>query len=119
MIAARIRRILLSVVSVALATVLILLLPTILDITWTEIWSKFEQLQPWQLILLLTLWLAGLWSYTYMLKATLPGLTNLQAFTMNACSSGLGNMLPFGGAAGVAVNFALCRSWGYPKRAVA
>ena len=115
----RTRRVLLTVLSFAAAATLIWALPYILDITWSEIIDAFENLTWWQLLGLIALWLVGLWSYTYMLKATLPGLTNLQAFTMNACSSGIGNMLPAGGAVGVAVNFALCRSWGYPRSAVA
>lgn len=114
-------RILLSLLSAVLAGALIWALPYILNLEggWSKVADQLLDLTWWQLGVLLVLWLAGLWSYTYMLKATLPGLTNLQAFTMNACSSGLGNMLPFGGAAGVAVNFALCRSWGYPRGAVA
>nr|BFF03154.1 hypothetical protein GCM10020241_48290 [Streptoalloteichus tenebrarius] len=68
---------------------------------------------------LVVLWFAGLWAYTYVLTGSLPGLTNAQALTMNAVGSAVSNLLPFGGAAGVAVTFAMAGTWGHRRRAIA
>ena len=39
-----------------------------------------------------------------------------QALIVNVCGSSVGNLLPGGGAAGVAATYALCRSWGFSRR---
>ena len=36
-----------------------------------------------------------------------------QALIVNVCGSSVGNLLPGGGAAGVAATYAICRSWGF------
>jgi putative heme transporter len=65
------------------------------------------------------LWLAGLWAYTFVLTASLPGLSHPQAMTLNATGSAVSNLMPFGGAAGVALTFALARSWGFRPNPIA
>ena len=71
------------------------------------------------MILLMTvLWLASLWAYTFVMTSALPGLTHLQALTLNGAGSAVSNLLPFGGAAGVALTFGMTKGWGFPTRPV-
>ena len=59
--------------------------------------------------LLAALWLAGLWVYTVVLTAALPGLSAFRAFQLNALGSAVSNLVPFGGAIGVGLTVALTR----------
>jgi uncharacterized membrane protein YbhN (UPF0104 family) len=61
----------------------------------------------------------GLWTYTFVLTGSLPGLRHTQALVLNCAGSGISNLVPFGGAVGVAVTFAMAGSWGHPRRAIA
>ena len=67
---------------------------------------------------LLVLMLGGLWLYTFTLTGSLPGLTHGKALILNVCGSSVGNLMPAGGAAGVATTYALCRSWGFSRRGI-
>ena len=112
-------RTVLSVLSLLLAVGLVVGLPYLVDIEWSDIWGRFATLSAPVVVGLFALWLAGLWAYTYVLTASLPGLTHPQALTLNATGSAVSNLMPFGGAAGVAVTFALARSWGFRSNPVA
>ncbi len=114
----------LSVVSLLLAVTLVVYLPQIVHaltgatVSWAEIGARFEQMSPAMVLLMTALWLASLWSYTFVLTSSLPGLTHLQALTLNAGGSAISNLLPFGGAAGVAMTFAMTKGWGFLVRSV-
>jgi uncharacterized membrane protein YbhN (UPF0104 family) len=114
----------LSAASLALATTLVVYLPEIVgaltdkDVSWTEIGRVFGQISPQMIGLMAAVWLASLAAYTFVLTASLPGLTNLQALTLNASGSAVSNLLPFGGAAGVALTFAMAKGWGFSVRSV-
>lgn len=60
----------------------------------------------------------GLWLYTFTLTGSLPGLTHSKALTVNVAGSAAGNLLPGGGAAGVAATYMMFRSWGFSRRAI-
>ncbi|WP_068926080.1 lysylphosphatidylglycerol synthase transmembrane domain-containing protein [Planobispora rosea] len=114
----------LSAVSLGLAATLVVFLPQIVreltgkTVSWTEIGARFAALD-WQTVALMTaVWLASLLAYTFVLTASLPGLSHPQALTLNAAGSAVSNLLPFGGAAGVALTFAMTKGWGFPARAV-
>ena len=62
--------------------------------------------------------LGGLWLYTFTLTGSLPGLSHGRALILNVCGSSVGNLMPAGGAAGVATTYALCRSWGFSRRGI-
>lgn len=117
-------QILLSAASLALAVLLVVLLPQILqaltgaEVSWAQIGSGFARLSPAMIGLMALVWAASLWAYTFVLTNSLPGLSHLQALTLNAAGSAVSNLLPFGGAAGVALTFAMTRGWGFPTRAV-
>ncbi|SHG02065.1 Uncharacterized membrane protein YbhN, UPF0104 family [Streptoalloteichus hindustanus] len=94
-------------------------LPKVAGVSWESIGDQFSAVSGPMVLWLVALWLAGLWAYTYVLTGSLPGLTNTQALTMNAVGSAVSNLLPFGGAFGVAVTFAMAGTWGHRRRAIA
>ncbi|WP_433265776.1 lysylphosphatidylglycerol synthase transmembrane domain-containing protein [Actinosynnema sp. CS-041913] len=85
---------------------------------WATIADRLAQVGPTALLGLTALWLTGLWAYTYVLTGSLPGLTHTRAFSLNAAGSAVSNLLPFGGAAGVAVTAVMAASWGHGARAI-
>ncbi|WP_067178952.1 lysylphosphatidylglycerol synthase domain-containing protein [Microtetraspora niveoalba] len=117
-------RVVMSVVSLGLATALIVFLPQIVGtmtgakVSWSQIGGLFGAMS-WQMVVLMAaVWLASLLAYTFVLTGSLPGLTHGQALTLNAAGSAVSNLLPFGGAAGVALTFAMTRGWGFTTRSV-
>ncbi|MET7337244.1 lysylphosphatidylglycerol synthase domain-containing protein [Nonomuraea sp. NPDC005650] len=112
----------LSVLSLGLAVLLVVYLPQIVrtltgkPVSWHEIGRVFGTLGFGQIALMTALWLLSLLAYTFVLTNSLPGLNNLQGLTLNAAGSAVSNLLPFGGAVGVAVSFAMTRGWGFSSR---
>jgi putative heme transporter len=105
----------LSAMSLLVAVGLVVCLPYVVGVGWGDIGAQFAALDLPVVTGLVGLWLAGLWAYTFVLTASLPGLSHPQAMTLNAAGSAVSNLVPFGGAAGVALTFALARSWGFRK----
>ncbi|MEO3873946.1 lysylphosphatidylglycerol synthase domain-containing protein [Nonomuraea sp. B12E4] len=112
----------LSVLSLGLAVLLVLYLPQILrtltgkPVSWQQILAVFGTLGGGEIALMTALWLLSLLAYTFVLTNSLPGLNNLQGLTLNAAGSAVSNLLPFGGAVGVALSFAMTRGWGFTSR---
>jgi putative heme transporter len=108
-----------GVPSIILAIVLVVWwLPKVAQTSWGAVFSTLEQLDPGSVLMLYGLMCLGLWSYTFTLTGSLPGLRHVQALIVNLCGSSAGNFLPGGGAAGVAVTYAAFRSWGFSRRAI-
>src|SRR5690349_16403783 len=55
--------------------------------------------------------MAGLLAHSFVLTGALPGLSRRRALTLNLTGSAVANVLPFGGAAGMTLNYAMLRSW--------
>src|SRR5437763_492832 len=94
---------------------LAVLLPRVTGAAWDETTDRVAGVplpQIWQLV---AVWAAGLWLHTFVLRASLPGLGTRRALALNLGGSSVSNMLPLGGAAGVGRNYAMLRSWGYPR----
>lgn len=114
----------LSVLSLGLAVLLVVYLPQIVHaltgkpVSWHAIGTVFGTLNAGAIAAMTALWLLSLLAYTFVLTNSLPGLNNLQALTINAAGSAISNLLPFGGAAGVAVTFAMTRGWGFGNRPI-
>jgi putative heme transporter len=114
----------LSVLSLGLAATLVFFLPQIVEtltgkpVSWPAIGAEFAQLNAGVIALMAGLWLLSLFAYTFVLTNSLPGLNNLQGLTLNAAGSAVSNLLPFGGAVGVALTFGMCRGWGFGYRAI-
>ncbi|MCE7000064.1 lysylphosphatidylglycerol synthase domain-containing protein [Saccharothrix sp. S26] len=108
-----------SLASLGLAAWLVLaLVPAVGGVAWAAVGAQLRAIGPGTALWLTALWLTGLWAYTYVLTGSLPGLRNTQAFTLNAAGSAISNVLPLGGAAGVAVTAVMASSWGHSARAI-
>jgi uncharacterized membrane protein YbhN (UPF0104 family) len=108
-----------GVPGILLAIVLVVWwLPRIAQTSWTAVFDTLGHVGPGSVLMLYALMCLGLWSYTFTLTGSLPGLRHLQALIVNLCGSSAGNFLPGGGAAGVAVTYAAFRSWGFSRRAI-
>lgn len=114
----------LSVLSLGLALTLVIYLPEIVQsltgkpVSWEQIGAEFSRLGLGSIALMTALWLLSLFAYTFVLTNSLPGLNNLQGLTLNAAGSAVSNLLPFGGAAGVALTFAMTKGWGFANRPI-
>ena len=114
----RTRQLLQFAVGVVLAAVLLVWgLPHFAQTTWSDIWAVIRSIPPAHALFFQLLMLAGLWSYTFTLTGSLHGLTHPKALVLNLCGSSVSNLLPGGGAVGLAATYAMCRSWGFSRRA--
>lgn len=95
---------------------LIFALPRITGTTWSDIGAQLSLVGPLPSVLMLALLLSGLYCYTFTLIASLPGLTHSKALMVNAAGSMVSNLLPGGGAVGVALTYLMFRSWGFTRR---
>lgn len=93
-------------------------LPTLGKTTWGAVFHTLTSVGAGSVLTLFVLMSLGLWSYTFTLTGSLPGLRHVQALIVNLCGSSAGNLVPAGGAAGVAVSYATFRSWGFSRRAI-
>lgn len=91
-------------------------LPHFAGTTWAEVFNILRTIGVGTALELLALMLCGLWLYTFTLTGSLPGLSHPKALILNVCGSSVGNLLPGGGAAGVAATYGICRSWGFSRR---
>jgi uncharacterized membrane protein YbhN (UPF0104 family) len=108
-----------SVVGLVLTGVLIAYgLPAILDTSWAEIGAELSRVRPLAAVAMALLLMSGLFSYTWVLTGSLPGLTHLQGLKANAVSSLVSNVLPLGAAVGFAMHFLMYRSWGFRRREI-
>ncbi|MFC7655336.1 hypothetical protein ACFQV8_01100 [Pseudonocardia benzenivorans] len=88
----------LSVLSLLTAVVVVVLgVPAVTGVNWSAVGERLAGLPAPAVLELIVLWLLGLWSYTFVLTASLPGLTHTQAFTLNAVGSAVSNLLPSAG----------------------
>lgn len=106
----------LGVLSIALAVVLLaFFLPHALGIGWRDTARKIEAIPFADVMCLVVVWAAGLCLHAIVLRRSLPGLSRRRAFALNLGGSSVSNVLPFGGAAGIGLNYAMLRSWGYDR----
>jgi uncharacterized membrane protein YbhN (UPF0104 family) len=101
-----------------LAALVVLVLPKVTGASWQSAMGAMSLLTPWRLAVLTGLWLLGLWAYSHVLSASLPGLTRRQGFVLNMVGSGVSNLVPFGGAVGVGVTWAMTRQYGFSHRSI-
>lgn len=108
-----------SIVAVTAVGVLLLELPQTLGTTWSMVVGTLDLLSWRDLAVLASLWLAGLVCYAGVLTSSLPGLTRPRALLLNLTGSAVANIAPFGGVAGVGLNFAMVRSWKFSSTSFA
>lgn len=92
---------------------LTLVLPMATGVPWASTWSVVSGVPVVELVALVALWGLGLLSHTITLTAALPTLTHRRALTLSLTGSAVANVLPLGGAAGIAVNHRMVRHWGF------
>ncbi len=106
-----------SVVGLTIATLLLIfVLPRVADSSWSDILSQMSLVGVWVALLMVALKLIGLYSYTFTLTGSLPGLSHTRALLVNASGSMISNIMPMGGAVAVAITYVMCRSWGFMRR---
>lgn len=114
----RARQALQAVIGLGLAAILLIWgLPYIAKTSWAETWVEIRKVPASHALAFQGLMLLGLWSYTFTFTGSLRGLSQGKALIVNLCGSSVSNLLPGGGAAGLAATFAICRSWGFSRRA--
>lgn len=92
--------------------------PRFAKTTWGEVFAYVGMVSWWQALGFLGLVLVGLGSYTFTFTGSLPGLSHWRAFIVNICGSSVSNLLPGGGAVGLAATYTILRSWGFKNRDV-
>ncbi len=111
------RRIAQAVIGLGLAVALLVWgLPYFAKTSWAEIWASLQAVPFAHVVGFQALMLIGLYCYTFTLTGALKGLTHGRALILNLCGSSVSNLLPGGGAVGLAATYAMCRSWGFTNR---
>lgn len=88
-------------------------LPSLTGVPWTALVGAVSAVPVLWLAGLVVLWLVGLASHTITLTAALPGLSHRRALALSLTGSAVANVLPLGGAAGVALNYKMARAWSF------
>ena len=114
----RTKQVLQTVVGLGLAAAMLIWgLPYFAKTSWADIWSVIRTIPLSNALAFQALMLIGLWSYTFTFTGSLHGLSHIKALIVNLCGSSVSNLLPGGGAVGLAATYAICRSWGFSRRA--
>ena len=95
------------------AALVVVVVPLVGGVSWTAVAASVTAVPPLWLVGLVALWLVGLASHTVTLTAAMPGLSHRRALTLSLTGSSVANVLPLGGAAGVALNYRMSRAWGF------
>jgi uncharacterized membrane protein YbhN (UPF0104 family) len=112
-----VRRVVQAVVGLGLAVGLLVWgLPYFGKTSWGEIWGVLSGVRWTVAATLLGGVVLGLYCYTFTLTGSMRGLRHWQALIVNVAGSSVGNLLPGGGAAGLAATYTICRSWGFSRR---
>jgi len=93
-------------------------IPKYFNVEYRDVWTKLAAVSPGVLLFIVAFWLFTLWNYGGALAASLPGLKRTQAMVVNFSGSALANVVPFGGAAGVAATYAQAMSWGFDPASI-
>jgi uncharacterized membrane protein YbhN (UPF0104 family) len=93
-------------------------IPAISGSEYSEIFDELAVLTAPEFLALFALWIVVMLTYTGVLTAALPGLKHMQALVVNFAGSAVSNVVPFGGAVGVAATYAMTMSWGFEPSAV-
>lgn len=95
------------------AALLVTLVPRSAGTTWTQVAAAVVDVPPVIVCALGLVWIAGLACNSVALAASLPGLSVRRALLLSLSGSAVANVLPLGGAAGVGLNYAMTRRWGF------
>ncbi|WP_300683196.1 lysylphosphatidylglycerol synthase domain-containing protein [Nocardioides sp.] len=90
-----------------------LFFPHLLGTSWAGIAAAAGAVSPLLVALLLLVWALGLGAHTITACAALPGLSHRRALLLSLTGSAVANVLPVGGAAGIALNGRMTKRWGF------
>lgn len=93
-------------------------LPHFAKTSWSEVFAVLGTVPMWKAALFLGLVVAGLYCYTFVMMGAMPGLSHLRALILNTCGSSVSNLLPGGGAVGLAATYTIAKSWGFSAASV-
>lgn len=104
----------LSILSLGLAMFLmVFVVPRAAGANWGDAVDLLAKLNAWDIIVMTAIWAVGMWCYTFVYTGSLPGLSHSKALALNLTGSLVSNLVPFGGAAGVATTYGLTYAWGF------
>ncbi|MEP6759782.1 MAG: lysylphosphatidylglycerol synthase domain-containing protein, partial [Sporichthyaceae bacterium] len=92
-------------------------LPVVAGVAWGGIAGSLGTVSLAGVVALAALWGASLWAHALVFTSALPGLTKRRAVLLSLTGSSVSNVLPFGGAAGTALNYSMARIWGHSRAA--
>ena len=95
------------------------LVPRLVGTTVADVRTALSTLSAREAVVLTLLWISGLVAHSFVLTGALPGLNRRRALTLNLTGSAVSNLMPFGGAAGMSLNYLMIRSWGIDAAAFA
>jgi uncharacterized membrane protein YbhN (UPF0104 family) len=115
------RKLIRPVLSLALAAFLLrYVLLHVFDTTASDVSHVFRQnVTVLNIVVLFCLWASGILVHSLTLTGALPGLTTRRAVTLNMTGSSVSNVIPFGGAFGMSLNYVMIRGWGMDATAFA
>ncbi|HWU31416.1 MAG TPA: lysylphosphatidylglycerol synthase transmembrane domain-containing protein, partial [Marmoricola sp.] len=93
------------------ALILLVVLPKALGATIHDVGHAITKVSTPDLLGLTVLWFVGLLIYSFVLTGSLKGLKTGQALTLNLTGSAVANVVPFGGAVGMSLNYYMLRAW--------
>lgn len=93
-------------------------LPFFAQTTWGEVGDVLAGVSPWKAALFTGFIIAGLYCYTFVMTGAMPGLSHPRALVLNVCGSSVSNLLPGGGAVGLAATYYIAKSWGFTVSSV-
>lgn len=93
-------------------------LPYFAKTSWSEVLEVLGTVPWWKAILFTALVVCGLYCYTFVMTGAMPGLSHTRALILNVCGSSVSNLLPGGGAVGLAATYSIAKSWGFSVAAV-
>ncbi len=96
---------------VILIVVFAVVLPQLGD--YDAAWSAIQNMETWQLLMIVGATIAMVFIYALPFQAALPGLGFWQAFQVRQVSFMISNVVPAGGAFGLAVQFGYLQRYGY------
>lgn len=109
-----VKRVVQAVVGLGLAAVMLIWgLPYFAQTSWGEVFGVLGTVHPAQALLFTALVVAGLYCYTFVMVGAMPGLSHPRALILNLCGSSVSNLLPGGGAVGLAATYTIAKSWGF------
>lgn len=92
-------------------------LPRVAGASWGQMIALIGAVSGHVAVGLAILWACGLLAHSFVLTAAMPGLSRRRALTLSLTGSAVSNVVPFGGALGVALNLSMVRAWRLQKGA--